>query len=809
MSEEEAQVRASTSRALELLRGSKKDHKKGVTALIKLTGKKEYAQLACERWVSEGGANMTIEFLDNAELEDENLHDLLEDHIKLLCNVVRVEKFIPALVNLLVVEALMRILMWCPVGSIIQRTLKLIGLISVDSSAMKELIATNAISEIMNHVSIKDDVFLTSVLPRLLKDEHMVSLFCDHGGVSFLQGVLVFEDESTPQALAGAIAAIGMIAKTPKMLSRLIAEDEFVTCFVTLLSNTSLAAKVKLHVVKTLYLLAQDVTGLSLVSSAVLPLMELIEDRSQETLPAAVAAFDVLALLCNTREAINEVDQYGGVEFIEYILVFLKSAKSAVVEPACGLLHVLALGAFREKIVEGMEKYVAEDVPCKEIVGFTVDLIVGAKNRRVTNTKATAAAADNHEDLGVVERPQRKQTREAQTARQGGKRANIIKEILSTERTYSVSLFSVIKCFMDPMKKMTGGSKPMVTAHDLEQIFGNLEEIYNLHKNFLKKLDQKIKANPQANVAELFMDLADAIVPAYRPYYISYPKAIALLDMKEKKTKGFRQMCTDLTKKIVRGGLSLENYLIMPIQRVPRYALLLRELDKATVDVHPEKEAIKKAAVKMEEKIALLDSAEESDPTPPPLAAAAASRKSIMKKPNGTTDGRRSTSAVANGEKRRISFKAPTTPKAATLSGASGAAAAKAVRSPELLIYSDEPVRQPMAVEPVINPILADGMVMEQLMSGQFVYRKFILLRDKLVVMTSSKGQRNGTNVPAQVHSFPLPFLHMEKLDGDGGSLLKMRDTRDSDENGTLFTCETEREVNEWLDVIFSAIYSD
>jgi hypothetical protein len=132
-------------------------------------------------------------------------------------------------------------------------------------------------------------------------------------------------------------------------------------------------------------------------------------------------------------------------------------------------------------------------------------------------------------------------------------------------------------------------------------LFGNLSDIYDVHKRLLSKFDQRVKANPQPNLADLFSTFADSVVALYRPYYDSYPKAIALIALKEKKTKvcllfvafflsffllflvqGFRQLCTDLTKKIVRGGMSLENYLIMPIQRLPRYAMLLRELEKVS-----------------------------------------------------------------------------------------------------------------------------------------------------------------------------------------------------------------------------------
>lgn len=42
--------------------------------------------------------------------------------------------------------------------------------------------------------------------------------------------------------------------------------------------------------------------------------------------------------------------------------------------------------------------------------------------------------------------------------------------------------------------------------------------------------------------------------------------------------------------------LSLRRYLIMPVQRVPRYELLLRELSKFTPEIHVEFESLKRAS---------------------------------------------------------------------------------------------------------------------------------------------------------------------------------------------------------------------
>lgn len=840
--DERGQVVAATRQALALLPGSKKAHKKGVVALIKLTGRKEYAELAGTTWLgdgaSESGAAMTVDFLQNCNLEDENLHELIEEHLRLVANVLRVDGLLRRLVELKVVAALMKVLTSCPVSALVARALRGIGLVSVDSTAMMQLVEANAMGEIMNRVSIKDDVFLTSVLPRLLKDGRMAKLFCENGGVGFLQGVLVFEEESSPQAVAGAVAAVSVLSKTPELMQRLIAEEDFVACFVQLLSSKKLELKTKVHVVQALYLIAQDATGFTLAETAVLPLMEIIEDRGPEALAAIVASFNLLGLLCNTTDAIAAVEQYGGEGFVSYLCCFLASPKQAVVEPLCGLLHVLALGSHREVIVTAVSKACATS-PLKELLTATLDLMGGnARSKKRSETIAATAAVIRRdsqlapvEDLGVVERPQRRNTRESQTARQGAKRGNIMKEILSTERTYSVALFSVCKCFIDPLKKLAAQPKPLVSAAEMEVLFGNIGAIYELHKNFLKRFDQRVKQSAQPNIADLFSTFADSIVDVYRSYYDNYPKAVALVAEKEKKTKGFRQLCTDLAKKIVHGGMSLENYLIMPIQRLPRYVMLLAELDKATVDVHPDKAALGAAAKKLEEKLAVLDSGE---PAPRASGTAAPTRNAVpvgafssvrgLPKPKGNTlEARSSTVSSFGSPVLQMNYSEPPAQlKVVTRKSrvVSGAARGKTRQSRESMIFQSptkdlapEDVPPPYSAP---NPIVSEGIVFEEHGRDEHSVRKLVLLRDKLVVMTCPgvdaddpavfwDSQDPQPALPATVFSFPLQYVRIEKESRFG---MRLFDTRKPDEPGVLLSCETEQICNAWCDVIFEQIYA-
>lgn len=80
----------------------------------------------------------------------------------------------------------------------------------------------------------------------------------------------------------------------------------------------------------------------------------------------------------------------------------------------------------------------------------------------------------------------------------------------------------------------------------------------------------------------------------YTQYVNNYDTAMKILEDLEKKPLFLQllQKCTDNTE---LKGLALYSYLIMPIQRPPRYELLLADLLKNTVPTHPDFTNIKDA----------------------------------------------------------------------------------------------------------------------------------------------------------------------------------------------------------------------
>ena len=95
----------------------------------------------------------------------------------------------------------------------------------------------------------------------------------------------------------------------------------------------------------------------------------------------------------------------------------------------------------------------------------------------------------------------------------------------------------------------------------------------------------------------------------YTPYAEGFTTAVATLAHLRRKRKGFSELLHKCTMSESLDGLALDDLLIMPIQRIPRYAMLLDELSKHTsttdveyAKVHHAATALRAIALELNEK---------------------------------------------------------------------------------------------------------------------------------------------------------------------------------------------------------------
>ncbi|XP_059419852.1 rho guanine nucleotide exchange factor 4-like isoform X5 [Carassius carassius] len=161
-------------------------------------------------------------------------------------------------------------------------------------------------------------------------------------------------------------------------------------------------------------------------------------------------------------------------------------------------------------------------------------------------------------------------------------RANVINEIMSTERDYIKHLKDICEGYIKQCRKRTD----MFTEEQLRTIFGNIDELYRFQKKFLKALEKKFnKDNPHlSEIGSCFLE-HQTNFQIYSEYCNNHPNACVQISklMKIKKYVFFFEACRLLQKMI---DISLDGFLLTPVQKICKYPLQLAELLKYTNPQH-------------------------------------------------------------------------------------------------------------------------------------------------------------------------------------------------------------------------------
>ncbi|MGH0141348.1 UNVERIFIED_CONTAM: hypothetical protein FKN15_036787 [Acipenser sinensis] len=160
-------------------------------------------------------------------------------------------------------------------------------------------------------------------------------------------------------------------------------------------------------------------------------------------------------------------------------------------------------------------------------------------------------------------------------------RTNVINEIMSTEKDYMKHLKDICEGYIKQCRKRTD----MFTDEQLHTIFGNIDEIYRTQKKFLKGLEKRFnKENPHlSEIGSCFLE-HQTDFQIYSEYCNNHPNACVELSklMKVNKYVFFFEACRLLQKMI---DISLDGFLLTPVQKICKYPLQLAELLKYT---HPQ-----------------------------------------------------------------------------------------------------------------------------------------------------------------------------------------------------------------------------
>ena len=167
------------------------------------------------------------------------------------------------------------------------------------------------------------------------------------------------------------------------------------------------------------------------------------------------------------------------------------------------------------------------------------------------------------------------------------KRVDVLKEIHDTEERY-----------VNDLKLMTENfNEQLFEAHNIpldvyKRTFKSVNEIYPIHKNFLDAL-KKVGYVLETSIGPLFLKY----IPFFRvaaPHVANFSSTVQEITDLLKQNRSFEKAVNQICQTVFDGN-TVESLLVTPVQRIPRYPLLLRELLKCTSDAHWDKPEIELA----------------------------------------------------------------------------------------------------------------------------------------------------------------------------------------------------------------------
>ncbi|KAK9767199.1 hypothetical protein K7432_003164 [Basidiobolus ranarum] len=162
----------------------------------------------------------------------------------------------------------------------------------------------------------------------------------------------------------------------------------------------------------------------------------------------------------------------------------------------------------------------------------------------------------------------------------------VAEEIFNTEISYLENLEIILNTFMIPIQDMARTSDPIVRPHDTKIIFQGIEPLYKLSQELCYELKHKIENWSQdSRIGCLFLKHKKSwdIYPRFVDNYSFAREAI----QRAEGTTSFGEFIKNVAKNDTKRQ-TLKEFLIIPIQRVTRYTLLLKDLQKQTREDHPD-----------------------------------------------------------------------------------------------------------------------------------------------------------------------------------------------------------------------------
>lgn len=154
---------------------------------------------------------------------------------------------------------------------------------------------------------------------------------------------------------------------------------------------------------------------------------------------------------------------------------------------------------------------------------------------------------------------------------------NIANELLHTEIAYVSKLYLLDQVFCARLMEESR-SRSSFPCDVVQGIFSNICSIYCFHQQFLlpalQKRMEEWDLNPR--IGDILQKLAP-FLKMYGEYVKNFDRAMELVNTWMERSAAFKAIIQDIQREERCGNLTLQHHMLEPVQRIPRYELLLKD----------------------------------------------------------------------------------------------------------------------------------------------------------------------------------------------------------------------------------------
>ncbi|XP_027857804.1 FYVE, RhoGEF and PH domain-containing protein 4a isoform X6 [Xiphophorus couchianus] len=213
-------------------------------------------------------------------------------------------------------------------------------------------------------------------------------------------------------------------------------------------------------------------------------------------------------------------------------------------------------------------------------------------------------SASQHSDRTGAENEGREKTTETQQKSEEGhseqketneqKLFKIASELLHTEKAYVARLNLLDQVFCTKM--MEEANKGTFPLDVVKNIFSNITSIHAFHSQFLLP-DLEKRMGEWASTPRIG-DILQKLTPflkMYAEYVKNFDKAMELLKQWTDRSPPFKAIIQEIQSQEICGSLTLQHHMLEPVQRVPRYEMLLKDYLKKLPQNDPDRSDAEKS----------------------------------------------------------------------------------------------------------------------------------------------------------------------------------------------------------------------